>query len=257
MESKIDLEWDDAHVVPEVIHPELDFLFRKMIEVTLAKVNAKPGEMILDIGCGRGTDGIALARQGAVVVGLEASQVMIGHARDAISKNGASMAVTHGVGEHLPFRPGTFDKIMCKGSLDHFLDPAAAIGQMRQAIKPDGQVIIAIANFESLGFKIGKAIYRLMKAFGYRNNGERMIWDIPEDHTYKFDYFNLKRMVSAHLEVEQASGVSLFFGVPWWGSFLAKCPRRMSEGILNVCDWIARPLPVISDVIVLTCRAKT
>ena len=59
MKGKIDFEWDDGHVLPEVINPEVEFLFRRMIEATHEKVNPRPGDKILDIGCGRATDGTA------------------------------------------------------------------------------------------------------------------------------------------------------------------------------------------------------
>ena len=39
MKGKIDLQWDDGHVVPEVVNPEVEFLFRRMIETTHQKVN--------------------------------------------------------------------------------------------------------------------------------------------------------------------------------------------------------------------------
>ena len=82
------------------------------------------GEMILDIGCGRGIDGVELAKKGAVVIGLEPSQVMISHARNHISENGANMSLVRGVGEYLPFRAQSVDKVVCKGALDHFPEPA-------------------------------------------------------------------------------------------------------------------------------------
>jgi len=257
MEPKLDCEWNDDHVLPEVINPEVEFLFKRMIEGTHKKVNPKPGEKILDIGCGRATDGVELAKEGASVTGLEPSYVMIASAREYITENGVDMSVVHGVGEHLPFKPQTFDKVMCKGSLDHFLDPSMSIKQMGMALKPGGEVIIAIANFESLGFKLGKKVFALKKRFSSEEmSDEGMPWQIPIDHTYRFHYSNLKSMANDHLEVKQATGVSLLFGVPWWGQILAKCPRFVSTAILSTLDGVARYIPSISDVIVLRCKLK-
>jgi len=255
-QAEIDLEWNDDHVLPEVINPEVEFLFRRMIEVTHQKVNPKPGEIILDVGCGKATDGVELTREGAMVVGLEPSNVMVSSSREHIVANNANMAVVHAIGECLPFKPGTFDKVYCKGSLDHFPDPAVAIGQMSKAVKADGEVIIAIANFESLGFKLGKTVCWLKWKLGFGKVEGKMVWDTPDDHTYRFHYSNLKQMVKGHLEIKQARGVSLLFGLPWWGSFLTKCPKSVSNAILNTLDGIARYLPSISDVIVLRCRPK-
>ncbi|HEX7365293.1 MAG TPA: methyltransferase domain-containing protein [Dehalococcoidia bacterium] len=254
--SRFDLEWDDSQLFPEVVYPDTDFLLRRMNEATLQSVDAKRGELILDIGCGRGIDGVELAKKGAVVIGLEPSLMMINHARNHISKNRANMSLVRGVGENLPFRAQFVDKVVCKGALDHFPEPAVVIEQIALVLKPRGKAIIAVANFDSLGFKLGRAIWQLRKMFGFKVPECRMPWEVPEDHTYKFDYSFIKRLIDNCLQVEQISGVSLLFGLPWWGMFLAKCPKAMSLAILNFLDKVARHLPSLSDVVILKCRPR-
>lgn len=255
-QAEIDFEWDDDHVLPEVINPEVDFLFRRMIEITHKTVNPKSGELILDVGCGKATDGVQATKKGAKVIGLEPSYIMISCSKETIEQENADMDIVHAIGEYLPFRPETFDKVYCKGSLDHFLNPSESLGQMSQMVKPDGDVIIAIANFESLGFKLGKTICYLKEKLGGAKIEGKMVWDIPDDHTYRFEYSNLKSMAEAHLHIKTMRGVSLLFGLPWWGQFLGKCPHWFSEGILNALDLIGRYNPRISDVIVLKGNPK-
>jgi SAM-dependent methyltransferase len=252
----LDLDWDDEQLFPDVVYPDADFLFRRMNEATVESVNPGFGEVILDIGCGRGIDGVELAKRGAVVIGLEPSQVMISHARNHISENGVNMRLVRGIGENLPFQARSMDKVVCKGALDHFPEPAVVIQQMAMVLKPEGKAIIAIANFDSLGFRFGRVAWRFRKMLGFKLPEGRMPWEIPEDHTYRFDYSFLKCLVGNCLEVEQISGVSLLFGLPWWGMFLAKCPKAMSLAILNTLDKLARHLPSFSDVVVLRCRPK-
>ena len=254
--SQFDLQWDDGDIFPAVVYPDAEFLFRRMNEVTLECVNPGQGETILDIGCGRGIDGVEMAKKGAVVIGLEPSNVMIRHARNHISQNGAGMTLIQGVGEHLPFQLRSLDRIVCKGALDHFPDPAMVMEQIALVLRHEGKAIIAIANFESLGFRLGKMAWWFRKIFGFKASEGRMLWEMPEDHTYKFDYSFLRRLVRSYLKVEQAIGVSLLFGLPWWGIFLAKCPKGMSLAILNSLDRLARRLPSISDVVVLRCRPR-
>ena len=251
-----DLDWDDEQLFPDVVYPDANFLFRRMNEATLESVNAGLGEVILDIGCGRGIDGVELAKKGAVVIGFEPSQIMINHARNHISENGANMSLVRGLGENLPFRAQSMDKVVCKGALDHFPEPSVVMQQIAAVLKPEGKAIIAIANFDSLGFKLGRAIWWFRKMLGFKLPEGRMPWEIPEDHTYRFDYSFLKRLVDSCLEVEQISGVSLLFGLPWWGMFLAKCPKNISLTVLKSLDKVARHLPSLSDVVVLRCRTK-
>ena len=251
-----DLEWDDWHLFPAVVYPDTEFLFRRMNEATLESVSPRQGEMILDIGGGRGIDGVEMAKKGALVIGLEPSYVMIRHAKNHISQNGASMSLVQGVGEHLPFRVQSVDKVVCKGALDHFPNPAMVMEQIAMVLGTEGKAIIAVANFESLGFRLGKMMWWLRKVFGFKASEGRMLWEVPEDHTYKFDYSLLSRLVKSYLKVEQAIGVSLLFGLPWWGMFLAKCPKGMSLAILNSLDKIARYFPSLGDIIVLRCRPR-
>ena len=254
--SRFDLEWDDGQLFPEVVYPDAEFLLRRMNEVTIEIVSPVKGERILDIGCGRCIDGMEMAKKGAVVIGLEPSPVMIEHAREHVSENGDNMSLVRGVGEHVPFRAQSVDKVVCKGALDHFPDPAMVIEQIALVLRPGGKTIIAIANFESLGFKLGRAVWWFRKRLGFKAPAGRMLWEVPEDHTYKFDYSLLRRLVRSYLKVERAIGVSLLFGIPWWGIFLAKLPRKISLAILSSLDKVARHLPSFSDVIVLRCRPK-
>jgi SAM-dependent methyltransferase len=256
IQVKFDLEWDDSGVMPEVVNPDMDFLFRRMNEATYEQVDAKQGEMILDIGCGRAIDGVELAKRGAAVIGLEPSKVMMAHARSHINGNGTSVALVYGVGEYLPLGAQSVDKVLCKGALDHFPDPAMVIRQMGTVLKPGGKAIIAIANFESLGFRLGKKMHQFKRVLGFKDGRGRKTWEIPSDHTYKFDYSLIRQLANDHLEVEKATGVSLFFGLPLWGVFLAKCPRKFSLFMLKTLDKMARRLPTLSDVVILKCKRK-
>ena len=254
--AEFDLEWDDGQLFPEIVYPDAEFLLLRMNKVTVEVVNPVEGERILDIGCGRCIDAAELAKRSAAVVGLEPSPVMIKHASEHIFENGGNMCLVRGVGEHVPFRAQSMDKVVCKGALDHFPDPTMVMEQIALVLRPGGKTIIAIANFESLGFKLGRAIWWCRKKLGFKASVGRMLWEVPEDHTYKFDYSSLRRLLETCFEVEQASGVSLLFGIPWWGMFLAKLPKKISLAILNSLDKVARYFPSLSDVVVLRCRAK-
>jgi SAM-dependent methyltransferase len=249
-----DLAWNDELLFPNVLYPDTDFLLERMNEATIECVDPKAGEVILDIGCGRGIEGVKLAGKGMVVIGIEPSPVMIKHARNHISQNKAKMSLVRGIGENLPFQAGIADKVLCKGALDHFPRPDQVIRQIAMALKPEGRAIIAVANFGSLGFKIGRAIWWLRGKLGFKVPAARMLWEVPEDHTYRLDYGFLKHLVNGCFEVERISGVSMLFGIPWWGIFLAKLPGNVAIGILKFLDRIALRMPSLGDVIIVCCK---
>jgi SAM-dependent methyltransferase len=252
-----DLEWNDERLFPHVIYPDADFMLKRMNDATIEYVNPLAGEIILDIGCGRGIEGVKLAGRAAIVIGIEPSPIMINHARNHIYRNSAKMSLVRGIGERLPFQAASIDKVVCKGALDHFHDPCEVINQTALVLKPEGRAIIAVANFSSLGFKIGSLIWRLRKKLGFRIPEGRMLWEIPEDHTYRLDYASIRRLVSDSFEVERVSGVSMLFGLPWWGIFLARLPGNVSYAILSLLDKVARNLPGLSDVIIVRCKPRT
>lgn len=253
----IDLAWDDNHVVPEIVTPEVEFMFRRMAEATLFELEVQPGEMVLDVGCGRALDDVLLSGKGARVLGLEPSGVMLRYAFDHMRRNGASVMLVRGVGEDLPLRSSCVDKVICKGAIDHFADPARVLQEIARVLRADGRAVIAVANFESLGFKLGRVVYHLWRKLGGKNHDFKMPWEVPTDHTYRFDYVLLKQMLTKRFKVCRIRGVSLLFGLPWWGVILARCPRRVSGVILVLLDRIACCFPRLSDVLVATCMPRT
>ena len=251
--EKIDLEWNDDDVVPTVVYPNLDFLFQQMLSLTLKEVSPGQGELILDVGCGRAIDGARLAKGGANVIGLEPSHVMLLRAHEYLSENNARVALAQGIGENLPFKSRSFDKVMCKGALDHFISPSKTMEEIARVLKPDGEMIVSIANFDSLGFRWGKRLYPVTKFLSPSLAKERKPWEIPIDHKYKFDYPLLASLVKQHFGIKRRKGISLFFGLPLWGSFLSRLPHSVSYGLLKILDKLARPFPSLADVILMKC----
>jgi len=250
---RIDLNWDDNEVLPDRLRPDVEFLFGRMSSATVEMVDPQPGELILDIGCGRAIDIVNMSASGAELIGVEPSFVMLSHARESLKLDGYNTAVLQAIGESIPVVPGSIDKILCKGALDHFSDPDRALEQIATAIKPGGKAVIAIANFESLGFKIGKLIFGFRKLLGIKNPYKRLPWELPPDHTFKFDYYTLVGMARRYMKVEKVTGVSMLCCTPGWGDMLAALPSGLTRFIVHSLDGLSRVFPMLSDVIVIRC----
>ena len=257
-DSDFDLDWDDRHVVPKVVFPDLEFFFDRLSEATLDAVNPRSGETVLDVGCGRANDAMDLARRGGTCLGLEPSETMICHAKREIAKDGTGVALLRGIGEDMPLKSHSFDKVVCKGALDHFPTPERAVKEMARVVKPGGTVIITVANLDCLGFRLGRTFFvRFRKLLRREESIYEKIWQTPFDHTFRFDYKTLNKMVRQHMKVDESIGISLFFASPWWGSILSKLPRPVSRGMLRVLDGVARHIPSLSDGVVLKCSLRT
>ncbi len=254
--KSVDLDWDDDHVLPAKVYPDVAHLFRRMTAVTIGAVSAVDKECVLDIGCGRALDAAELAVSGGHCFGLEPSGRMISRAREHISKNGAAVSLTRGVSAHLPFRSGSFHKVICKGALDHFAQPDLAIAEMARVLKPEGKAVIATANFESLGFRAGRSLFALVRALRRERADNGDFWQIPEDHTIRLDYDTLGGLVKPHFRIERSIGISLLVGLPGWSSLLDRLPARVSAMCLSALDRIAYRLPSLSNVIVISCTPR-
>ena len=97
---------------------------------------------------------------------------------------------------------------------------------MARVVKPGGTVIITVANLDCLGFRLGRTFFvRFRKMLRREESIYEKIWQTPFDHTFRFDYKTLNKMVKQHMKVDESIGISLFFASPWWGSILSKLPR--------------------------------
>ena len=247
---KVDLDWDDAYVVTGVHYLDTDFLFARMTQGTHDMVAPRQGELILDVGCGKAADALQLAEGGGHVVGLDPSGKMLSQARDDSRARGKEVALVRGIGEALPFRSSALDKVVCKGALDHFPNPEKSIEEMSRVLKRDGEAVIAIANFESLSCRLGRTWHSVLKRF-IKGNHARTPWELPEDHTYKFDYPVIVSLVQRHFEVKRVLAVSLLWTAPYWGKTISLPPRRVAQRVLSLLDAIARRVPSLSDVIII------
>jgi len=219
-----------------------------MAEIIREMVVPSSGEIILDIGCGRAVDALELGKQGVRAIGIDPSDKMMSGAKSNLRDS--DVALVRGIGEALPFKRSSLDKIICKGALDHFADIPRTMADMSKSLKPGGAAIIAIANFESLSCRLGRNWFSIVKRL-YRKQAEIHPWIPPADHNYRFDCPMLKKAVADDFEIKKIRGMSLLWTAPYWGKLLSLLPRWVASAILISLDKIACRLPSLSDVIII------
>jgi ubiquinone/menaquinone biosynthesis C-methylase UbiE len=117
--------------------------FREKL-VRLARV--KPGNSVLDIGCGTGSQAIAVKRQvgaNGSVHGIDASPEMIARARQKAARARLDVAFSEGSVETLPFPDHQFDVVLSIMMLHHLprsLRPVCA-REVQRVLKPGGHVM--------------------------------------------------------------------------------------------------------------------
>ena len=109
------------------------------------------GRRILDVACGPGSWLQAVAARGAIVAGIDISQVALHVCRGVLPE-----AEIHcGPAEHLPFADRQFDFISCLGALEHFLDPGASLQEMIRVAKPYAYFLLLVPNADFLPSRLG------------------------------------------------------------------------------------------------------
>ncbi|MDA0219043.1 MAG: methyltransferase domain-containing protein [Proteobacteria bacterium] len=94
----------------------------------------RPGEHILDLGCGDGALTVELVAAGATVVGIDASQEMIASARE----KGLNAHVADAA--HLSL-DGAFDAVFSNAELHWVKDADGAIASAWRALRPGGRFV--------------------------------------------------------------------------------------------------------------------
>ena len=113
--------------------------------VELAKI--RPGEAVLDIGCGTGTLAVAAKRRAGRagrVFGLDASREMISRARKKATGAGAKIDFQLGSAEALPFSEATFDVVLSTTVFHCLADHARqlCIREIVRVLKPNGRLLL-------------------------------------------------------------------------------------------------------------------
>jgi SAM-dependent methyltransferase len=254
----VDLDRDMRDVIPTGTSRDSEYLFARMTERTLDLAAPAPGRRILDVACGFGQDAAALAARGASVVGAEPSARMAALAQRAASeRSGPRPAWVRGWGDALPFASGCFDAVICKGALDHFDRPAAAIAEMARVTRPGGRVVLAIANFDSLACRAARSWDALREGWlGAAPRRGRRHYDVPHDHFTRYELDLMREQASASLQLERVEGLSLAWGLGPWTRGVERMPERWAQRALGAADWCARQAPALADVVVLAGRPR-
>ena len=155
--------WDDA--------------FTEFLAETL---KPRPGNRILDVGCGEGQAEVAIGRlqiSQVRLVGIDLSVSKVIAARQETASHNQRVQFAAGDACCLPFRDGVFDSIYSVAVLQHVPDVEAAVGEFARVTAPRGRVVaVEPDNGARYGFSstpAGRRAFELSAQFFNALDGTR------------------------------------------------------------------------------------
>jgi len=147
----------------------------------------RPGERVLDLGCGAGRFVAALRAAGADAVGVELAEGALERARRNVP--GADLRAVADDGA-IPLEDQSVDLVWCSEVLEHVPDTAGLLSEIRRVLRTGGRLLattpshdlprralIALARFDAhfdpLGqhvrFYSGRSLARVLDAFAFED----------------------------------------------------------------------------------------
>ena len=116
--------------------------FAEFLRETL---DPRPGERILDVGCGVGTADVRLGQLGISQVKFFGIDLLVARVREAVASARAhNLQVGFAAADvcKLPFKNHAFDSTFCVAVLQHIRELSAAVEQFARVTKPGGRVLV-------------------------------------------------------------------------------------------------------------------
>lgn len=137
---------------------------RAMLDQIVQLAEIRSEDRVLDVACGTGLVSFALAPYAREVVGIDISPGMLAKAREI--RHHRTVRNVHfvlGEAEHLPFKDGEFDAVVCRLAIHHFAHPEGEIREMARVLKFGGRLVISdtVSSEDEREARLHNALERL------------------------------------------------------------------------------------------------
>jgi ubiquinone/menaquinone biosynthesis C-methylase UbiE len=147
---------DYIHGTDPVEQRRLSRLNQFVNQASLTRLAVRPGERVLDVGCGIGQLSRLMARAAGTsgcVVGEDRSPEQIAEGRRQAGADVDAIEIREGDAMALPLQAtewGTFDVVHTRFLLEHLAEPQAVVNAMVRAARPGGRIILEDDDHELL-----------------------------------------------------------------------------------------------------------
>jgi SAM-dependent methyltransferase len=126
-----------------------------LLTVDFDRLGLRPGDRVIDVGCGAGRHAFEMYRRGADVVAFDqdADELagvleLFGAMKEAGEvPDGAEADVKQGDALALPFADGEFDRVVAAEVLEHIPDDTRAIAELVRVLRPGGTMAVTVPRW--------------------------------------------------------------------------------------------------------------
>ncbi|EKO3588911.1 bifunctional 2-polyprenyl-6-hydroxyphenol methylase/3-demethylubiquinol 3-O-methyltransferase UbiG [Vibrio metschnikovii] len=117
------------------------------LNYVLDNANGLFEKTVLDVGCGGGILAESMAREGAIVTGLDMGKEPLEVARLHALETGTTLTYLQStVEDHAQQYPHHYDVVTCMEMLEHVPDPLSVVKACARLVKPGGHVFFSTLN---------------------------------------------------------------------------------------------------------------
>jgi len=161
------------------------------LDWVLDHLDPRPGDAVVDIGCGRGSYHIPLVQRGArVILALDTSAGMLSTSQQQANAHHLPVVAIEADAERIPAPDASYDLGMANHVLFHVGDVAAALRELRRVLKPGGRAVLSTAGANSSA-RLESLHREAAERLGYKPTG-RVI------DRFNMDHLDLVRSVFPH-----------------------------------------------------------
>ena len=166
----------------------------------IERLTSLAGREVLDVGCGGGVLTEAMAKKGAIVLGIDLADKPLNVARLHALDSNARVEYRECAAERLAAeQPDSFDVVTCMEMLEHVPDPGQTVQACATLTKPGGWVFFSTIN-------------RNLKAFALAIVGAEYVLNLLPRGTHEYEKFLKPSELSKHaraagLEVREVIGM--------------------------------------------------
>jgi ubiquinone/menaquinone biosynthesis C-methylase UbiE len=112
-------------------------------------LDVRPGHLVLDLGCGPGTDLTRLTGVGATVLGVDHDPAMLAEARRRMAGH-PGVTLCRADAHALPLAGAVVDRARVDRVLQHLADPARVLAEVHRVLRPGGVFGMAEPDWDTL-----------------------------------------------------------------------------------------------------------